>query len=103
MNALTSSQGDQTPIDIVEHTDSVCAPCPHKRDLRCTSQDKITALDHAHAEALDLHPNQTLTWGQAKERLSSHLTIEKFDSICANCEWKPYGICESVIKTNLIK
>ncbi|MDX1901714.1 MAG: DUF1284 domain-containing protein [Gammaproteobacteria bacterium] len=89
---------ENTEIKIVSHTDSICAPCPHRRELLCTSQDKISTLDQAHAAAIHVQPNTTITWKNAKENISKHLTLEKFHTICASCEWKKYGMCEGVLK-----
>jgi uncharacterized protein len=88
---------DETPIHVTEHTDSICAPCPHKRELKCASQEKIASLDKSHAEVLKLQPDETLTWAQAKERIKKHMTLEKFHKICEPCSWKSYGLCESVL------
>lgn len=97
MNVLTSCHGDQTPIHIINHTDSICAPCPNRRDKNCTTQEKITALDHAHAHALEIKPDTTVTWGEAKQLIAEKISLEKFHEICATCSWKELGICEGVL------
>jgi hypothetical protein len=87
---------DDTLIHIVGHTDSICAPCPHKRDLLCATQTKIEALDTRHAEALNLISGETLSWGDAKNRMKK-LDIEKFHEICTGCGWKALGVCEKAL------
>lgn len=95
---------DDTKITIVQETDSICSPCPHKRESKCVSQEKIELLDTQHAKALQLdlknkdnNLSLELTWKQAKNLIKKNMTLEKFHKICAPCEWKKYGICEKVL------
>lgn len=87
---------DNTVITVTEHTDSICAPCPHKLGLQCESQTKITLLDTAHHAILQLPPK--ITWGEAKQKIKANMTLEKFHSACAPCQWKQYGMCEETLK-----
>lgn len=95
---LRSENGDQTEITVTSHTDSICQPCPHRRDQLCTTQAKIEKLDNAHAQVLEIIPGDSLTWGGAKKRIAAHVTLEKFHQMCAPCEWKKMGICEAALK-----
>ncbi len=95
---LNSAQGDDEIIEVVEHTDSICSPCPHRRNLLCTEQNKINQLDQAHAEILNLTAGVKITWGDAKKRIASLMSLEKFSTACAPCEWKKLGICESALR-----
>jgi hypothetical protein len=95
---LHSANGDNTSIHVVAHTDSICAPCPHKRDLNCAAQEKITRLDQLHAEVLAIKPGDVLTWGEGKQRIKEKMTLEKFHTICESCEWKKYGMCEKTLR-----
>jgi hypothetical protein len=98
IDVLNSADGDYyIPIQIVPHTDSICDPCPNRIENTCTTEKKITALDNAHAAALDFMPGETITWGEAKKRIADKMTLEKFHQICASCNWKVYGICEGVL------
>lgn len=100
MKQLNSPEGDATIIQVVEHTDSICSPCPHKRDLSCTSHEKILKLDKAHAEVLKIFPGEKISWGEAKKRIQNDLTLDQFHQMCAPCNWKELGICEDVITKN---
>lgn len=95
---LRGVNGDETVITVTKHTDSICAPCPHRRDLLCESQAKIEKLDNAHAEVLQIEDGDQMTWGEAQQRIIKNLTIEKFDQICAPCEWKKLGVCETALR-----
>ncbi len=94
---LKSAGGDDIPIEVVSHTDSICTPCPHKRDLLCESQAVIADLDAKHAAVLALQAGEVLTWGQAKQRIAENMTLEKFEHTCATCSWKKFGICEKIL------
>ncbi len=98
MSLLHSPEGDNTHIHIVDHTDSICDPCPHRIGNACQTEEKIAVLDQAHANALDIKVNTTMTWGEAKNKIAQHLTLDKFHQMCATCSWKKWGICESRLK-----
>ncbi len=86
---------DDRLIEVTQQTDSICAPCPHRRELKYASQAKIATLDNAHNKVLNLP--QKLTWGEAKEKIKQNFTLEKFHQTCAPCEWKKFGICEKIL------
>ena len=60
-----------------------------------------SALDAAHARVLGLSEGDRITWGEAKERIASHMTLEAFHEACAPCEWKALGVCEAAL-TSLV-
>ena len=63
---LRGPQGDETVIEVVRDADAICAPCPQRIGAGCAKQDRITALDDAHADALRLTGGDRLTWGEAQ-------------------------------------
>jgi len=95
--AIMENLTDETLIEVVAHTDSICSPCPHRREKSCTSQEKILRLDHAHAKVLGIASGEQITWGEAKQRIYQQMTLEKFHQACAPCDWKGLGICEEKI------
>lgn len=99
---LLHQKNDETLIEIVNHTDSICTPCPHRQEEKCATEESIVYLDAQHANALHLHAGMRLTWGEAKQIMAKELTLEKFHQMCATCSWKQYGICEEVI-VNFLK
>lgn len=96
MDKLNKADGNSIPITIINHTDSICEPCPHRSGKACASQEKITSLDQAHAKALALESGM-ITWGEAKKAIKEKINLAKFHEICADCEWKKFGICENVL------
>jgi len=97
----TASAGEQTSIMVSGYTDSVCAPCPHKRGKACQAQAKVSQLDKAHAKALGLQIGEKLTWQAAKQRITERIDLAKFNQICQPCEWKSLGICEAALEAFL--
>jgi len=97
MEKLQGADGDDTMLTVVADTDAICSPCPHRREQRCTSQEKIVRLDHAHMTVLGIKPGDTLTWGRAKQLIAEQMTLQKFHQACAPCQWKKLGICEEVL------
>lgn len=98
MQILQGAAGDTTLIQIVNESDSICAPCPNRQGTACQTEEKIRVLDTAHAAQLHWQPGNSITWGAAKEQIATQLTLEKFHRMCASCDWKAYGLCESVLK-----
>lgn len=85
------------PITVINQTDAICQPCPHRLETKCQTEDKIQRLDNAHAKALDLNTGDTLSWDQAKVRIKEKITLPLFHQICKSCNWKKLGVCESVL------
>jgi soluble lytic murein transglycosylase-like protein len=90
--------GDETPISVVSGADSICAPCPNRRGDACETEEKISALDLAHARILGIKSGDRITWGEAKERIRNRMTLEKFRSACEPCSWLRSGMCERALR-----
>ncbi len=97
VNRLRGPGGDQINIQTVPYTDSICAPCPNRQELSCLEQKKISMLDQAHFEALEINEGQQLTWGEAKQRIKDKIDLKVFHRICKGCNWKALGICETAL------
>lgn len=90
--------GVEVPIRVVGATDSICAPCPNRRETLCTSQPKIEALDEAHRRHFGFEPGLELTWGEARSRIVERMNESDFDRICAPCGWRELGICQAALR-----
>jgi hypothetical protein len=97
MKILNGPDGDKVAIEVTDVTDSICAPCPHKRNKLCTTQEKIQTLDNNHAQVLKIADGDILTWGEAKQRVIENMNLEKFHQACSSCSWKSSGICEQAL------
>jgi uncharacterized protein len=83
--------------------DSICSACPNKIDeIICKTQEKIIKLDNAHKNILSLKIGDNISWKNAKERIKTNMSIEKFHKACDGCSWKQYGVCEQTL-ADLIK
>jgi len=91
-----------TLIKVVQDIDSICQACPHQmKSVTCNKQWFISELDKRHQQILDIKNEDVISWEQAKERIKTRMTIEKFQAACEGCEWKTYGICEKSLKALL--
>lgn len=95
---IAKSLEENTSIEIVGGSDSICAPCPNRRGEACETEEKISKLDQAHARILDVKPGETMTWGEAKSRIRKNFNLENFHSACAPCSWLKSGMCEKALK-----
>jgi len=91
-------QDENTLLEVVADTDSICTPCPHRRDLSCEFQQKILTLDNAHKEALELEYGAVLSWSEAKHRIKQQMSLEQFHKACESCSWKEWGVCEEALR-----
>jgi hypothetical protein len=98
VHQLCGPDGDSTEIIVTQAADHICQPCPHRRGQGCHQQAKITALDHAHADALQVKAGDQLTWGEAKKRIVQHISPEVFEDICKPCAWKALGVCREALQ-----
>jgi hypothetical protein len=93
-------------IEVVENTDSICSPCPHRQNLSCEFQQKIETLDAAHKATLKIEYGDVLSWQKAKEKIQQHMTLSQFHQVCEPCQWKKLGVCEEALlnlKDSIIK
>jgi uncharacterized protein len=100
VSILKKPDGDDTEIKVIFTADSICIPCPNKRDDGCKSQARINRLDKAHATALQIKDGDTLTWSEAKKRIAKNISLDEFNKICAPCPWKQHGVCEKALENN---
>jgi hypothetical protein len=91
-NTLT----DDTVIQVINNTDSICSACPHRKDQLCSQETKIQALDNAHARALNLKTGDSVLWGEAKARLKK-LSLQDHQQICQGCSWLPLALCAQAL------
>ena len=76
VDRLRAPEGDAELIEVVESTDTICEPCPHRRGNLCETEGKIRSIDAAHARVLGLRGGDRLTWGEAKDRIVAGFTVE---------------------------
>ena len=97
MGRLRTAGGEATVIEVTGGLDDICAPCPKNRGHACEVQARIDRLDAAHGAALGVRAGDRLTWGQAQERIRARVPPGSLKTICAGCEWEPFGMCEAAL------
>jgi uncharacterized protein len=97
MGRLRAADGDAAVIEVAGGLDDICAPCPKNSGHACELQAKIDRLDAAHGAALSLSVGDRLTWGQAQARIRAHVAPGSLKTLCAGCEWEPFGMCEAAL------
>ena len=96
VRSLTNDR--QIEIEVVDQTDTICQPCPHRRESLCEKEASIRTLDRAHQHALEWEEKERITWEGALARIQDKLTLSSFHQICQNCSWKELGYCEAALK-----
>lgn len=94
---LRGPNGDATVIEVIGSTDDICAPCPKKIGLLCSSQTQIVGLDDRHGAALGLRHGDRLTWGDAKARIRSNVKPDQLHELCRGCSWLELGLCTAAV------
>lgn len=94
---LRASADQDTLIEVVEVSDDICTPCPHRRGENCDKPDKIAELDRRHAERLGLQAGQVIGWQEARERIRKRVAPPDLDIICEGCEWLEAGMCKQAV------
>jgi len=95
---LAPVAGGKTLICVARNVDSICMPCPNRRDEKCATEEKIQKLDQAHAQVLGLKAGDVLSWDEAQELIAARMTEEAFEQVCAPCSWKALGVCKTALK-----
>tara|TARA_A100000171_G_scaffold52680_1_gene72346 strand:- start:1260 stop:1688 length:429 start_codon:yes stop_codon:yes gene_type:complete len=98
VDRLRGPAGGEIPFVIVEETDDICHPCPHRRGKKCSKQILIDSLDKRHASVLDLKVGQKLTWGEAQQKIIKYVTDDIFQEICHGCFWQKEGMCLKALR-----
>ncbi|MDE7279668.1 MAG: DUF1284 domain-containing protein [Oscillospiraceae bacterium] len=73
-------------------TDIVCRKCPHNKEGRCDTYEKVLRYDIAVLELLGLRENYTAHWSELKKAAQEKIiSVGKLDKICSDCAW--FYIC----------
>ncbi|MCI5051754.1 MAG: DUF1284 domain-containing protein [Simkaniaceae bacterium] len=84
---------EKEPIEIVNSSDSICAPCPHRRGGMCQSEARIRTLDRRHEEAFGFGKGP-IFWKEARAKIEKHFSIALMRKTCDGCSW--LKICEEI-------
>lgn len=95
---LRAPVGQDMLIEVVELSDDICAPCPHRRGEGCDKQNRIAALDRRHAQRLGLRNGQRVGWQEMRARIRERVRSEDLDTLCQGCEWLGAGMCKEAVE-----
>jgi hypothetical protein len=98
VDALRAPGGEAVQIEVAPLADDICTACPKRRGDLCTNQAAITALDQRHSAALYIAPGDQLSWGEALEKIRTHVQPDSLSTLCAGCQWLDLGLCETALK-----
>lgn len=94
---LRAPNGENTKITVTFVADSICTPCPERRDLGCVKINTIKQLDERHAKALGLRNGDCISWGEALKRIKANVKPGDLSTLCQNCQWLELGACEGAL------
>ena len=83
----------QQLIELTVEMDVLCGHCPHNKQGRCDTQEKVTAYDNNCLRFTGLLEGQQLTWETFRETVEKQiLGRKKLNQVCVDCSWLP--LCE---------
>jgi len=102
MSCVKTALHDGVSIELVMHSDDICACCPNRFGDKCKSSTKVSAYDARVTEACDLTPNMVFSYTKLEEAIINNvLKKDLLPSVCGDCEW--FSICEAALnKRNLV-
>lgn len=81
-------------VKLISKTDTICKHCPSNiGEGLCKFQSKVAALDEKTLQNLSLEEDTEYVYDDILNYIKENLTIEKFESICKECEWYKFGYC----------
>ncbi|PWJ19177.1 DUF1284 domain-containing protein [Jannaschia seohaensis] len=98
---LGGPAGDGKEILITSSADVICASCPHRRGLGCSTNDMIDGLDLMHGAVLDLDPGDRLSWEECRTRVLDRIVPQDLNTLCAGCSLLPSGSCQASLARQL--
>lgn len=90
-------------LKIASEIDSICMHCPNRVKDRCIAEEKVNELDCLHSDALGFTHLQMTSWREAKQAILANVSLAVFHKICAKCEWRHLGMCESSLRALIDK
>ena len=99
MNRITQKlrTEEQTPVDIVFSTDSLCLCCPNKiKEGQCKDDGKVLLYDAKVVQYFHLE-EKTYIYQDITREIRENMTPEMLHDICGNCNWYPVSACRRVL------
>lgn len=93
MSAVLSVLNETDPsVILTEDNDVICRKCPHNKDGRCETAEKVSRYDGAALDICGLKPGSSLPWSEFRSLVRQKIIVEnRLAEICPDCLW--HGIC----------
>ena len=96
MTALTAELQEKpdTQITVTKGCDELCSVCPHNANGKCTSLEKVSAMDGAVLELCGIYYGKSALWAEISKKARDKIfKTEKFGAVCGSCEW--FELCKN--------
>ncbi|WLD93900.1 DUF1284 domain-containing protein [Alkalihalobacillus sp. AL-G] len=93
----TLRENPKTWIQLVNGPDQLCDKYPNSGEYHC-QDNTIYERDEAILEKLGLGIGQILKWEEIESCIRKHVVSSDIQSVCENCSWRSYGVCEEGIQ-----
>ena len=92
------SSSPETAVEIVDHPDDICPPCPFIKETGCSekgpqSEERVRKRDRDVLERLGLSPGASLPWSEVLNRIGDSISRDDIRELCHDCEWLSLGFC----------
>lgn len=85
------NSGDPT-VRLSADTDIVCRKCPHNKNGRCDTYEKVLRYDLTALDILGLRESHTAHWSELKKSAREKIiSAGKLNEVCGDCQW--FNIC----------
>lgn len=87
-------EAPDTPVQITNGTDDICAFCPHIDEGTCGRPgQRVSEVDQRTMEKLELDDGATGTWSEFVDCVRDKMEPELLSHVCQSCNWIDLGFC----------
>lgn len=96
--ARTLADDPDTPVELLDSPDRLCAACPNLRQGGCTlggpeHEAHMQAQDREVLRRLGLAAGDVLPWAQVLARIARSVRGSDLPTVCTTCPWLGLGWC----------
>lgn len=91
VNEILPQVREGLPVEITFGPDSLCEVCPHLKEGKCESQERVLKFDRAVIDHCSLKEGQVVIWNEVSKAVTEKImNAGLFSSICGDCSWAEY-------------
>ena len=86
-----SLSDEKTPVSLilVGETDEICSACPHNKEGRCESAEKVNRYDNGVLQYTGLQTGQRLTFPEFEQIVEDRILHPGCGKlVCGDCQWR---------------